>query len=82
MDEILMPRMLRPRMQSGGLLREYVVIARRYRPQAFGELIGQEHVATGAGRGDCHQPRGARLSVHRRPRGRQDFGRPNSGQGA
>ncbi len=24
---------------------EYVVIARRYRPQAFGELIGQEHVA-------------------------------------
>src|SRR3974377_1881130 len=23
----------------------YVVVARRYRPQAFGELIGQEHVA-------------------------------------
>src|SRR5687768_14193305 len=27
--------------QSG----EYVVVARRYRPQAFDELIGQEHVA-------------------------------------
>jgi DNA polymerase III subunit gamma/tau len=26
---------------------EYVVIARRYRPQAFDELIGQEHVAKG-----------------------------------
>src|SRR5882762_8097999 len=24
---------------------EYVVVARRYRPQAFDELIGQEHVA-------------------------------------
>src|SRR3974390_2000318 len=23
----------------------YVVVARRYRPQAFGELIGQEHVS-------------------------------------
>jgi DNA polymerase-3 subunit gamma/tau len=27
------------------LLREYVVIARRYRPQTFDELLGQEHVA-------------------------------------
>jgi DNA polymerase-3 subunit gamma/tau len=27
---------------SGG---EYVVIARRYRPQTFGELVGQQHVA-------------------------------------
>ena len=26
---------------------EYVVIARRYRPQSFNELIGQEHVAKG-----------------------------------
>lgn len=25
--------------------RQYVVVARRYRPQVFGELIGQEHVA-------------------------------------
>ncbi len=24
---------------------EYVVVARRYRPQAFGELVGQQHVA-------------------------------------
>ncbi len=27
--------------------REYVVIARRYRPQTFTELVGQEHVAQG-----------------------------------
>ncbi len=27
--------------------REYVVVARRYRPQAFEELIGQEHVGRG-----------------------------------
>jgi DNA polymerase III subunit gamma/tau len=25
--------------------KQYVVVARRYRPQAFGELVGQEHVA-------------------------------------
>ena len=25
---------------------EYVVVARRYRPQAFDELVGQQHVAT------------------------------------
>src|SRR5262245_2506946 len=25
---------------------EYTVVARRYRPQQFGELIGQEHVAS------------------------------------
>src|ERR1051326_9242885 len=34
----------------GGTVRrpgEYVVIARRYRPQSFDELIGQEHVAKG-----------------------------------
>jgi DNA polymerase-3 subunit gamma/tau len=29
-------------VESGG---EYVVIARRYRPQTFGELVGQQHVA-------------------------------------
>src|SRR5688572_27485674 len=27
--------------------REYVVVARRYRPQNFEQLIGQEHVAKG-----------------------------------
>ena len=33
---------LAPRASSTG---EYIVVARRYRPQAFDELIGQEHVA-------------------------------------
>ena len=30
---------------EGGPPRQYVVVARRYRPQIFAELIGQEHVA-------------------------------------
>jgi DNA polymerase-3 subunit gamma/tau len=30
---------------AAGRSHEYVVVARRYRPQAFDELIGQEHVA-------------------------------------
>jgi len=30
---------------EGGPARQYVVVARRYRPQTFAELIGQEHVA-------------------------------------
>jgi DNA polymerase III subunit gamma/tau len=31
--------------QSDGAAHSYVVVARRYRPQTFNELIGQEHVA-------------------------------------
>ncbi len=34
---------------SGGPARQYVVVARRYRPQTFAELIGQEHVAQALG---------------------------------
>jgi DNA polymerase-3 subunit gamma/tau len=30
---------------SGGPTHQYVVVARRYRPQTFDELLGQEHVA-------------------------------------
>ena len=30
---------------GGAAPRQYVVVARRYRPQTFAELIGQEHVA-------------------------------------
>ncbi len=32
---------------EGTAPRQYVVVARRYRPQSFDELIGQEHVAKG-----------------------------------
>jgi len=31
--------------EGGGRAPEYVVVARRYRPQTFDELVGQEHVA-------------------------------------
>ena len=32
-------------MAEDGATSDYVVVARRYRPQVFGELIGQQHVA-------------------------------------
>src|SRR5271156_3437861 len=41
MDES--PEVASPSSHGG----EYVVVARRYRPQTFDELIGQEHVARG-----------------------------------
>src|SRR5262245_12157936 len=40
MDEHVLPA------ESSGT-GQYVVVARRYRPQSFDELIGQEHVAKG-----------------------------------
>ena len=61
---------------------EYVVVARRYRPQTFAELVGQEHVAKALAGAIAAEPRRPRLSVHRRPRRRQDVGRPDPGQGA
>ena len=35
--------------EAGAAPRRYVVVARRYRPQTFDELIGQEHVAQALG---------------------------------
>ena len=32
-------------LSASGRRKEYVVVARRYRPQTFAELVGQEHVA-------------------------------------
>ena len=61
---------------------EYVVVARRYRPQTFDELIGQEHVAQALGQRDSDRPRRPRLSVHRGPRRGQDIDRPHPRQGA
>ena len=34
-----------PEFAEVGAPHQYVVVARRYRPQVFAELIGQEHVA-------------------------------------
>ena len=41
MSDTIQPPGLSDQLSSG----DYVVIARRYRPQAFDELVGQEHVA-------------------------------------
>ena len=62
--------------------KQYVVVARRYRPQAFEELIGQEHVAQALSNAIADQSRRPRLSVHRRPGRGQDLGRADLGQGA
>ena len=60
----------------------YVVLARKWRPQSFEDLVGpgarlhhdrQRHRA---------EPRGARLPLHRRPRRGQDDERPHPRQGA
>ena len=42
---VLNRRQRRIALPDGGPKRQYVVVARRYRPQTFAELIGQEHVA-------------------------------------
>lgn len=45
MDEL--PESSAGESNGGQRVGEYVVVARRYRPQTFDELIGQEHVARG-----------------------------------
>ena len=59
-----------------------VVVARRYRPQVFEDLIGQEHVAQALSNAITTNRVGPRLSVHRRPRRGQDVGRADLRQGA
>ena len=39
------PTTTNPESTEPGTPQQYVVVARRYRPQVFAELIGQEHVA-------------------------------------
>ena len=68
--------------ESSTKAKSYTVVARRYRPQTFAELIGQEHVAQALSNAISHEPRRPRLPVHRRPRRRQDFDRPHLRQGA
>ena len=60
----------------------YVVLARKWRPQSFDDLVGQEHVSRTLANAIAHGPRGARLPLHGRPRRRQDDERAHPGQGA
>jgi DNA polymerase-3 subunit gamma/tau len=58
----------------------YVVLARKYRPRNFCEMVGQEHVVqalTNALRFAAPAPR---LPVHRHARRRQDHGVAHPGQ--
>jgi DNA polymerase-3 subunit gamma/tau len=45
MAELLTPADDAPDGTASGMGSEYVVVARRYRPQSFVELVGQQHVA-------------------------------------
>ena len=76
-----MPEPTTPDTPPGRPARQYLVVARRYRPQAFGELLGQEHVAQGFQR-DFDPSGGPRLPVQRGARRGQDLGGPDSRQGA
>ena len=60
----------------------YTVIARRYRPQAFDELVGQEHVARALQQAIIQRTGWSRLFVYRCPRCRQNFRGPHPGQSA
>ena len=52
---------------------EYTVVARRYRPQQFADLIGQEPVAQALDNAIAERPRRPRVPLHRGPRRRQDL---------
>jgi DNA polymerase-3 subunit gamma/tau len=60
----------------------YVVLARKWRPQSFEDLVGQEHVAHHARQRHRQGPRRARVLVHGGPRRGQDHERAHPGQGA
>ncbi len=60
----------------------YRVLARKYRPQSFAELIGQEAMVQTLGQCDRARPARPRLPAHRRARRRQDLDRAADRQGA
>ncbi len=60
----------------------YLVSARRWRPQTFDDLVGQEHVARTLSNAIRAGKRGARLPLHRRARRRQDHRGAHPRQGA
>ena len=60
----------------------YTVLARRYRPQQFGDLVGQEAGRPGARQRPDQRPGRACLPLHRRARRRQDQHGAHSRQGA
>ena len=55
----------------------YTVVARRYRPQRFEEVVGQDHVVQVAPQRHPAEQGDPRLPVQRDPGRRQDVGRPH-----
>ena len=57
----------------------YQVIARKYRPQTFAELIGQEHVKTTLENAITQQPHRSRLHLFGPAWDRENHRRPHHG---
>ncbi len=57
----------------------YQVLARKWRPQTFADVVGQEHVLTALANG---LSLGAFITLifFRYPRGREDLHRPSAGE--
>ena len=60
----------------------YQVIARKWRPQTFAEVVGQQHVTRTLENAIAHRARGARLHFFGRARRGQDHHGANPGQSA
>ncbi len=60
----------------------YQALARKWRPQDFSSIIGQDAVDDRAAQRDRRSPHRAGLSLLRHPRRRQDHGRAGPGEGA
>ena len=60
----------------------YQVTARKWRPQTFAEVVGQEHITATLTNAHRHRPDRTLLPVLRTSRGRQDHHRPDSRKGA
>jgi DNA polymerase-3 subunit gamma/tau len=58
----------------------YLVLARKYRPRNFSEMVGQDHVVQGPDQCADHAAPAPRLPVHRHPWRGQDHGVTHSGQ--
>ena len=72
-------RSRRPRCRvAAARLREpYTVVARRYRPQRFEDVVGQDHVVQALAQRDPAEPDRPGLPVLRDARGRQDVDGPD-----
>ena len=71
------PRPTEPGRTRGRSARAYTVVARRYRPQRFEDVVGQDHVVQSLRNAIRMNRRHPRLPLLRHPGRRQDVDRPD-----